>query len=92
MGSLSKDPTSYSHAIALSRDVFQFASSIGYHMTLLDIGGGYPGKNDDQSQSLFGRIAEEVNKGLEKFEGWRDLKVISEPGKELSFPVILGYL
>ena len=69
MGTLSEDPSSYSRAIALSHDVFQFASSIGYHMTLLDIGGGYPGKNEEQSHSLFKRIAEEVNKGLEKFEG-----------------------
>ena len=89
VGSLSEDPTSYSRAIALSHDVFQFASSIGYHMTLLDIGGGYPGKNDDRSRSLFKRMAEEVNKGLEKFEGWKDLKVISEPGKYNSISVYI---
>jgi len=83
VGTLCEAPTSYSHAISLSHDVFQFASSIGYNMTLLDIGGGYPGKNDNRSHGLFERIAEEVQKGLKKFEGCRDLKVISEPGEQL---------
>ena len=33
-------------------------------MTLLDICGGYPGKDNDRSHSLFKRMAEEVKKSL----------------------------
>ncbi len=60
--------------------MFQYAADVGYHMTLLDIGGGYPGRNDDKSNELFGRITVEVKKGLELFSGFSELKVISEPG------------
>ncbi len=61
--------------------MFQYAADVGYHMTLLDIGGGYPGRKNDMSNKLFSRISVEIKKGLEHFSGCSDLKVISEPGE-----------
>lgn len=37
------DPPVYAKAITTARKLFDFAESIGYHFTLLDIGGGFPG-------------------------------------------------
>ena len=49
-------------------------------MTMLDIGGGFPGRNEEDSHKLFTDMAAEIRKGLKKFSRFSDLKIISEPG------------
>ena len=44
VGSGCYDATAYSSAVALSRTVFNMAEQYGYHLELLDIGGGFPGQ------------------------------------------------
>lgn len=39
------DPLSFERAIEASRELFDFAETVGYHFNFLDIGGGFPGKN-----------------------------------------------
>ena len=80
VGSLCMNPASYQDAVELAYKVFQYAESVGYHMSLLDIGGGYHGGKDEQYRVLFDKTAKHIQKGLEKFGGVRDLKVIAEPG------------
>lgn len=46
VGSGCMDPPVYAKAIQAARKLFDFANTIGYHFTLLDIGGGFPGDND----------------------------------------------
>ena len=47
-------------------------------MTLLDIGGGYPGENDE----LFDAMALDINKSLElHFPVDNSIKIIAEPGR-----------
>lgn len=33
----------YDRAISLAKDIFEYGSTLGYDMNLLDIGGGFPG-------------------------------------------------
>lgn len=63
----------------MAANIFQYAETLGCHLTLLDIGGGFPGTRD--SQELFGRVTGAVNRGLEKhFSSLPGVKVIAEPG------------
>lgn len=43
VGSGCGEPGVFRRAIAAARDLFEYASELGYVFNLLDIGGGYPG-------------------------------------------------
>lgn len=43
VGTDCKEPIAYRNAIAAAREVFDLAENFGFKLTLLDIGGGYPG-------------------------------------------------
>jgi ornithine decarboxylase len=65
-------------AIRLARRVFDAAQEAGYKMTLLDIGGGYPGVDDD------GMTFEETIDGVSQILDDlfpADVTVIAEPGR-----------
>ena len=73
----------YTDAIEMAAEIFQHAKEVGYRMTLLDIGGGYPGEQGPKGIGLFGDMAEAVMKGIiDHFFDYSDLKVIAEPGKQ----------
>ena len=46
VGSGCKDASVYAETIYLASRVFEIASHLGFKMTLLDIGGGFPGDNE----------------------------------------------
>lgn len=48
-------------------------------LTLLDLGGGYPGS--PETKSLFESIASEINHSLEKYFPEDSVKIIAEPGR-----------
>jgi ornithine decarboxylase len=65
-------------AIRLARRVFDAAEEAGYKMSLLDIGGGYPGVDDD------GMTFEETIDGVSQIVDElfpAEVKVIAEPGR-----------
>ena len=63
----------------MAANIFQYAETLDCHLTLLDIGGGFPGTKD--SQELFGRVTAAISRGLEKhFSSLPGVKVIAEPG------------
>ncbi|KAM7342312.1 ornithine decarboxylase 1-like [Cochliomyia hominivorax] len=57
VGSGCNDFNAYDRAISLAKKLFEFGVSLGYKMYLLDIGGGFPGNDDEKfseaSRSLF---------------------------------------
>ncbi|XP_078495859.1 ornithine decarboxylase-like [Ciona intestinalis] len=62
------------------RKMFDFASSIGITMDLLDIGGGFPG--GDKDQKLFLQIANDTRDALDKlFPSECGVRIIAEPGR-----------
>ena len=78
-GCQSTDP--YADAIRKARMAFDIGTELGFKMTLLDIGGGFPGS--DRTLIRFETIANFVTKQLEKYfgENSNDLTVIAEPGR-----------
>ena len=49
-----KNPLAYKAALKQSKDAFDIGRKIGFNMTLLDIGGGFPGKQN--TFNLFGEV------------------------------------
>lgn len=58
--------------------IFQAAKQIGFNMTLLDIGGGFPG-TDTEALSL--RTISEVIQPIISSPEWDNVEIISEPGR-----------
>ena len=79
VGSGCQTPSAYQEALEMAANIFQYAETLDCHLTLLDIGGGFPGTKD--SQELFGRVTAAISRGLEKhFSSLPGVKVIAEPG------------
>lgn len=81
VGSGCKDTTAHFRGIEACRLVFDCALKLGHNISIVDIGGGFPG----HIGSNFEEYADGVNAGLEKFFPESDplcsqLKVIGEPG------------
>ncbi|XP_074600758.1 ornithine decarboxylase-like [Brevipalpus obovatus] len=81
VGSGCHNPVSFSEAIRNARQVFDKGRSVyGFDMSLLDIGGGFPGSPD--SAILFNQIASVVNQSLdEHFPASENVNIIAEPGR-----------
>lgn len=77
VGSGCRDYPIYFKAIGICKDLFDYAAILGFTMTLLDIGGGFPGDNNKtiDEVSLF------VNQGLETYFPDKNVRVIAEPGR-----------
>ena len=74
-----KDPEIYQSAIRMSTVLFEYASNIGYNLSLLDIGGGYPGHSG--SEPVFYHVSDGINDSLTKFKSaFPAAEIISEPG------------
>lgn len=78
------EPLCYKLALRDARDVFEVARKIGYDLKLVDLGGGYPGFEEDTHVS-FESLAEGINEGLDSYYGdligSGDVNVIAEPGR-----------
>jgi len=80
VGSGCQDPPVFRRAIASARDLFDLGGQLGFSMTLLDIGGGYPGNRG--SGPTMDKIAEIVNSALDDyFPPTEGVQVIAEPGR-----------
>ena len=53
-------------------------------MTMLDQGGGLPGRDEEDSHKLLTDMAAEIRKGLKKFSCFSNLKIISELGNSVT--------
>ena len=80
VGSGCYDPTAFSDALALAKNAFLIGENLGFKFSQLDIGGGFPGTNDDSV--TFEDIAFVINESLDKhFSMYPDLQIIAEPGR-----------
>uniref|UniRef100_A0A1L8E2C4 ornithine decarboxylase n=1 Tax=Nyssomyia neivai TaxID=330878 RepID=A0A1L8E2C4_9DIPT len=82
VGSGCRDPPVYRKAIGAARELFDYARTLGYRMSLLDIGGGFPGDTGTD----IGTIANVVNAALDDYfpDNVDDpVEVIAEPGRYL---------
>eukprot|EP00118_Oscarella_pearsei_P028731 m.2799 g.2799 ORF g.2799 m.2799 type:complete len:466 (+) comp8906_c0_seq2:331-1728(+) len=80
VGSGCCDVKPFSDAVASSRTVFDIADQLGFHFTILDIGGGFPGANE--APVTFEEIAVELNGALDThFPEGCGVDIIAEPGR-----------
>ncbi|GAB0095289.1 Ornithine decarboxylase [Sergentomyia squamirostris] len=82
VGSCCLDPHIYREAIYAARELFNFAQTLNYRMTLLDIGGGFPGETGTD----IGVFANVVNCALNDFfpvtpDDEDHIEIIAEPGR-----------
>lgn len=88
VGSAATDPAAFEEAIALADKCFESAQTLGFDMTLLDIGGGF--SSGCFSLEGQGSIPAAVNRALEMhFPSRRGVRIISEPGRCESQPVVI---
>ncbi|XP_061003941.1 antizyme inhibitor 2-like [Dama dama] len=80
VGSRCQTPHNFMKAIANCRRVFEMGSRIGHDMSLLDIGGGFPG--EEGSNPEFEEVAGVINAALaQDFPEGSGVEVIAEPGR-----------
>ncbi|XP_055855029.1 ornithine decarboxylase 2-like [Episyrphus balteatus] len=77
VGSGCGDLPAYGRAICTGSALYKAGNLIKHNMELFDIGGGFPGDDDE----MFSNIAELVNKSLDKYLSDVKAKVIAEPGR-----------
>lgn len=79
-GSDCKDCEAYNKSIRACRLVFDMAEELGHQMSVLDIGGGFPG--DETAKITFECLAETINEALdEHFPPECGVEIIAEPGR-----------
>ncbi|ALC41028.1 Odc1 [Drosophila busckii] len=77
VGSGCSELEAYERAIKKAKNIFKFGELLHYDLRLLDIGGGFPGSNDEQ----FEKIAGSVNKALQRHFPNENIEIIAEPGR-----------
>jgi ornithine decarboxylase len=78
VGSGCMSTQSFTAAIRNAHYVFQLAESYGFHMTMLDLGGGWPGTDHDGI--TFAEIANCIRPVIDELFP-ADIEVIAEPGR-----------
>lgn len=80
VGSGCRNPTAYQEAIEHSQGLFDWGTTLGHDMYLLDIGGGFPGHNEDEL--TFPKVASVINTSLDQhFPPECGVEIVGEPGR-----------
>ena len=77
VGSGCEDENVYHTALHDCKKVYDIAQELSFEISLIDIGGGFPGDNTEK----FMRMATVINKGISEFFKDIPVKFISEPGR-----------
>lgn len=83
VGSGCQSARAFSDAVEVARVVFDEGLATGFNLTLLDVGGGFPGSdNPAQAPVGFPEIAEVLGASLDKhFPPESNVRIIAEPGR-----------
>lgn len=79
VGSGCLDESAFGDAVMRARKVFDQAEQIGFHFTLLDVGGGFPG-NDVKDGITFEKVAAILGPMVDSLFP-PEIRVIAEPGR-----------
>ena len=80
VGSQQRDPLQWHRAIKRCAMIFEELSRLGIHLTMLNIGGGFPA-NYSQSVEPLNVYANQIKDALERCFGDKPPRVIAEPGR-----------
>ncbi|XP_038057820.1 ornithine decarboxylase-like [Patiria miniata] len=79
IGSGASNPEVFSGAISCAKSLFDAGRALGHDMKLLDIGGGYPGR--ENFKPGFQQFADAISESLKRhFPSGCGVRVIAEPG------------
>jgi ornithine decarboxylase len=78
VGSGCMSVSAFTYALEMAKKVFDLADGMGIKMTLLDIGGGFPG-SDEPGRLTFAEVAKAISEKLETL--FPTARVIAEPGR-----------
>ncbi len=78
VGSQTTNFENYVQAIHLARGIFDEAASRGFNLKLLDIGGGFPARYDDDVKP-FRSLASKLNRELDRL--FPNTEILAEPGR-----------
>jgi ornithine decarboxylase len=81
VGSQTTNFENYVQALNLAAGVYREAAERGFHLTLIDIGGGFPAPYDDQVQP-FETLARRINAELDRLFP-KEIEILAEPGRFL---------
>jgi ornithine decarboxylase len=81
VGSQTTNFENYVQALNLAAGVFREAADRGFHMKLIDIGGGFPAPYDPLAQP-FKALARRINAELDRLFP-QDIEILAEPGRFL---------
>ena len=81
VGSQCTNPKNYSEALHLAAGIFDEAKTRGFHLKLLDIGGGFPA-HYDATVPPFTRVAKVINAELDRLFP-APVEILAEPGRFL---------
>jgi ornithine decarboxylase len=79
VGSQCTNFDNYTAALSITSDIFHDARKKGYHLNIVDIGGGFPVPYDAQVPE-FSRLADIINAECQRFFP-EDIEIIAEPGR-----------
>jgi ornithine decarboxylase len=77
VGSGCEDETVFKTAISDCRKVYDMAEQKGFKFEIVDIGGGFPGDDDEK----FAKMAQVINSSIEQYFKDIEIKFIAEPGR-----------
>ena len=77
VGSGCEDENVYRTAISDCKKVYDLAKEINFNITLIDIGGGFPGDSDDK----FLKMVTIINSSIQEYFTDTNVKFIAEPGR-----------
>jgi len=79
VGSGQQTIEAYIDALDRARSVFDMAEGLGMKLKVLDIGGGFPGFDDDEVFMEFSKIALSISEKIDEL--FPDTRIIAEPGR-----------
>lgn len=81
VGSGCQDANVYNKALSDTKEVFKIAEDLNIKMDIIDIGGGFPGTNDNNI--TFEDIVSVINKSIDElfYDKLDQIKFIAEPGR-----------
>ena len=79
VGSQCTNFDNYTSALAITADIFHDARKKGYHLNIVDIGGGFPVPYDAQVPK-FEKLAQLINAECQRLFP-QDIEIIAEPGR-----------
>lgn len=83
VGSQQRDVTAYTRALAQVRDVFAALKDAGITLSIVNLGGGFPGRYAGTEAPALAAYAKTIHAGMAEFFPGQNVSTFLEPGRSL---------